>query len=245
MSKTVNTESKNTENSDHPTELQEISETFKRENEKIESLEKKVQKLSDEIFDIQKLYTEKKTSLFTKAFLIITLSALCFGGFWMYQQEDKMKAFQSVGNAIIEQKNVISEKITQASTNLSNAKIQEQIDSLKNNRKNLEQENTVLRNEISKLIEISDTERYEQEKSRKFMISQLEEKINFLKNRKNTAQPEISEEITETEEEQNTPENPEISGKETGEEKTSEEEEETETSEMNTEKSSLEKRDIL
>ncbi|HID92431.1 TPA: hypothetical protein EYP45_04920 [Candidatus Peregrinibacteria bacterium] len=28
MSKTVNTESKNTENSDHPTELQEISETF-------------------------------------------------------------------------------------------------------------------------------------------------------------------------------------------------------------------------
>ena len=64
MSKTVNTESKNTENSDHPTELQEISETFKRENEKIESLEKKVQKLSDEIFDIQKLYTEKKNISF-------------------------------------------------------------------------------------------------------------------------------------------------------------------------------------
>jgi len=189
---------KNEEENNKISGIQEISDTFQRENEKILVLETEVKGLSEKISLLEKK-TEKKTSFIVKIIGVFLLGLLCFSGYWFYNQEDKMKALDTVGGFIIEKKNMISQKITQASTNLSNAEIQAQIDALKDENTRIQKKNTYLEEVILSLSEIAEKKKKQEEEQKKFHIQQLQDQIDFLSSEEKTK---ISEDIIGEEKEE-------------------------------------------
>lgn len=231
-------------------EIKEISETFQRENEKIleleteisglkessssfettvAGLEKQVQNLEKKLTKLQNS-TQKKMSFVSKLLIVLLFGGLCYGGYWLYEQEDKTQALTEVGDALVEQKNVISTKIDQISQNISNAEIQEQVNTIEKAGMLSENERKILREEILKLQEISEKNSETKALQKQFQIDQLEAEIKFLKSGKIA---EISLPIVEKTE--NIPEEKEdekiekIENDEEGESVEEEKEEETET----------------
>lgn len=178
-----------------------ISEAIKKDNgenpEKFDAMINELKNISKDIHQ----QTEKKRGIFSILFWILIIVAFAYGGFILYQADDKGKALSQMGTNIVQKTSEISGKIIDTSqkisSNIDAHNLQTQLIEITQTQSKmveaitlLQKENTALREEISLLHRYNEAENSEKNIQKKFAITQLQAQIDFLEGK--SQQPSIN-----------------------------------------------------